>query len=133
MTPEVIRRGRWTVLALRNARGDCPLLEFLTEFRGDLTRDGHRALALFERVARHGPPRNPEVSRSLGEGLWEWRQGQLRILWFFDHRKLVVCTHGFLKKTRKTPPRQLERARRDRERYLYSRTRRIFLERRHQR
>lgn len=133
MSLEVIRRGCWTVLALRTARGECPLVEFLTELESDLSRDGRRLLALFDRVAQHGPPRNPEISRSLGDGLWEWRQGRLRVPWFYDGKRLVVCTHGFVKKTRKAPKAELARARRERERYLLSRTRRFFLERRRDR
>ncbi|MFL6293874.1 MAG: type II toxin-antitoxin system RelE/ParE family toxin [Thermoanaerobaculia bacterium] len=32
------------------------------------------------------------------------------MLWFYDQGRLVVCSHGFLKRTRKTPPGEVERA-----------------------
>lgn len=104
-----IRAGKWTVLAVCTDRGDCPLLDFLTGLSGDLARDGRRLLALFERVAAEGPPRNVEVSHQLAEGIWEFVQGRLRALWFYDERRLVIVTHGFVKRTRKTPSTEIER------------------------
>jgi phage-related protein len=33
------------------------------------------------------------------------------VLWFYDEGRLVICSHGFVKRTRKTPAAELERAR----------------------
>lgn len=125
-----IRRDRWTVLALCSRRGDCPLLRFLAELEGDLERDGRRMLALLDRVSQHGPPRNVDVSHQVGDGIWEFIQGRLRVLWFYDSGRLVVCSHGFVKKSRKTPALELERARRCQQEYEQHRTRALFARRR---
>lgn len=125
-----VRRGPWKVLALSSERGDCPLLRFLAKLEGNLARDGRRMLALLDRVAQHGPPRNVDISHQVGEGLWEFIQGRIRVIWFYDRGKLVVLSHGFVKKTRKTPASELERARRNRQEYEQNRTRALFARRR---
>jgi phage-related protein len=42
---------------------------------------------------------------------------QLRMLYFFHERVAAVATHGFQKKTKKTPPAEIEKAKKKRERY----------------
>jgi phage-related protein len=78
-------------------------------------------LRLLERVAEIGPPRNTDISHQLGDGLWEFIQGRLRVLWFYDEGRIVVCSHGFVKKSQKTPRPELERAKQNRERYQWAR------------
>jgi phage-related protein len=110
MKLKIIRAARWRVLALCTERGDCPLLEFFSRLKGPLAKDGRRMLRLLARVASQGPPRNTEVSHQLAPGLWEFIQGRLRVLWFYDEGKLVVCSHGFVKKRQKASRAELERA-----------------------
>ena len=50
--------------------------------------------------------------------IWQTTQGQARVLWFFDADRIIVLSHGFLKKSRKTPERELEYARNARREYL---------------
>ncbi len=113
-----VRSGGWQVLAVCTDRGDCPLLQFLAEIEGGLARDGRRMLKLLDRVADHGPPRNTEISHQLGPGLWEFIQGRVRVLWFYDEGKLVICSHGFVKKRQKTPATEIERAQEYRRQYF---------------
>lgn len=57
-----------------------------------------------------------ELFKKLNENIWELRtryQGQTyRLLAFWDNKSgnLVVATHGFIKKTQKTPANELARA-----------------------
>lgn len=126
MRLEVVRSGLWQVLAVCTERGSCPLLEFLSGLEGCLAGDGRRMLALLARVAEQGPPRNTEVSHQVGDAIWELIQGRLRVLWFYDVGRVVVCSHGFVKRTRKTPARELDLARASRARYLQARERRLI-------
>lgn len=106
-----VRRGTWQVLAACTQRGDCPLLDFLAGLEGGLAPDGRRLLRLFERVAAEGPPRNTEVSHQIEGEIWELIQGRLRVLWFYDQGRVVVCSHGFVKASQKTPRSELVKAR----------------------
>lgn len=110
MRLRVVRSGRWQVLAFCRGRGDCPLLEFLAGIAPNLDRDRRRLLALLDRIQRQGPPHNDAVSHQVGDGLWELIRGRLRVLWFYDEDRVIVATHGFVKKSRKTPRSEVERA-----------------------
>jgi phage-related protein len=99
------------------------VLDFLAGLSGDLARDGRRMLALLDRVAADGPPRNVEVSHQLAQGIWEFIHGRLRVLWFYDEGRLVIATHGFVKRTRKTPAAEIERAVACRDAYFRDRRR----------
>jgi phage-related protein len=65
---------------------------------------------LFGKVAREGPPRNAEISHQIKGKLFEFVQGRLRVLWFYDEGRLIICTSGFVKKGQKTPRSEIEHA-----------------------
>src|SRR4051794_26688530 len=106
-----VRRATWDVLAICGPRGDCALLEVLRGLEGQLAADGRAMLRLLAMVAEQGPPRNVEVSHKIAGEIWELIAGRLRVLWFYDEGRLVICSHGFLKRTRKTPVAEVDRAR----------------------
>ena len=51
-----------------------------------------------------------EVSHKIAGEIWELIAGRLRVLWFYDEGRVVVCSHGFVKRTRKTPLGEIDRA-----------------------
>lgn len=108
----------WAVLAACSDRGDCLLTEFLQGLEGRLGKQARRAWSLLDVVASIGPPRNTDVSHRLAPDIWEFISGDLRILWFYDERKVVVCSHGFVKQRQKTPKAHLEQAEAVRSRYF---------------
>ena len=70
---------------------------------------------------------NPELFKKLvGSNIWEFRtryEGQsYRLLAFWDTETeaIVVATHGFSKKTDKTPPKEIEHAEKIRTKYFKS-------------
>jgi hypothetical protein len=97
------------VLALCDSRGDCELLEFLASVGSRYAKDRTRLLALFDRIAEQGPARNDALSHHLSGDVWEFIQGGLRVLWFYDAGRVVICSHGLVKKTRKIPPADIRR------------------------
>ncbi|HWM92248.1 MAG TPA: type II toxin-antitoxin system RelE/ParE family toxin [Thermoanaerobaculia bacterium] len=105
-----VRRGQWDVLAICGPRGECPLLDFLASLEAQLEADGRSMLRLLSFAAQQGPPHNVEVSHKIAGEIWELIAGRLRVLWFYDQGRLVVCSHGFVKRTRKTPPGEIQRA-----------------------
>lgn len=98
------------MLAICGPRGDCLLLDFLAGLDAQFAGDGRAMLRLFAFTAEQGPPHNVEVSHKIAGEIWEFIAGRLRVLWFYDEGRLVVCTHGFVKRTRKTPAGEIERA-----------------------
>lgn len=72
---------------------------------------------VFERLElleRYGPLLGMPYARHLSDGIFELRTVQgtniNRILYFFSSRNEIVLTHGFVKKTQKTPRREILRA-----------------------
>lgn len=105
-----VRRAQWDVLAVCSPRGECPLLEFLGGLNAELAADGRAMLRLLSLASEQGPPRNTELSHKLAGEIWEFIAGRLRVLWFYDEGRVIVCSHGFMKRTRKTPMSEIDRA-----------------------
>lgn len=61
---------------------------------------------------------DPELFKKLSDQIWEFRtkyqKKQIRLLAFWDKRDnkntMVICTHGFIKKTKKVPRKEIEKA-----------------------
>ena len=111
-------QGTYRILVACDTRGDCALLDFLERLGAGLEKDGDRMLAVLEKVAQQGPLRNDKVSHKIAYDIWEFIQGRLRVLYFYDEGRVVVCTHGFVKKTQKAPKGEIATANRVREQYL---------------
>jgi phage-related protein len=69
---------------------------------------------------------DPKIFKKLDRDLWEFRAEskkiQYRLIAFWDKRNgkntLVICTHGFIKKTDKLPMKEMQRARELMKQYL---------------
>ena len=36
-------------------------------------------------------------------GIWQFSKGRIRLLWFYDEGRCIICTQAFLKKSQTTP------------------------------
>jgi len=99
--------------------GEKPCLDFLNTLEVKLRAKAFRDLALLE--AKGTELRMP-YSEHLDDGIFELRTKQgsniLRSLYFFFVGKKIVVTHGFRKKTQKTPPEEISRAKEYRKDYI---------------
>ncbi len=65
-----------------------------------------------------------KILKKLTDEIWEFRtrydKQQIRLLAFWDPnlKSLIVCTHGFVKKTQKTPKSEIKKALEFRKKYL---------------
>ncbi len=98
------------VVFYRSAAGREPVREWL---RG-LDQASKRAFGEDIKTVQFGWPLGMPLVRSLGGGLWEVRSqvrdGIGRIL-FLAEGQVMVLLHGFIKKTQKTPAKEMEIAR----------------------
>lgn len=98
--------------------GESPLLDQLEDEAGGRRADVSGMVVLFERAAVAGPRALPRtLVHEVGEGIWEFVKGKLRVLFFEVDGRLVVCSHAFRKKTQQTPSKERDKAIRLRERY----------------
>ncbi len=105
-----VHKEQWDVLACCTDSGACDLLSFFDDLEGKLAADGARMLALLEHLAEHGPLRNDSLSHQIKPGLWQLSKGDVRVLYFYDAGRVVVCSHGFVKRGQKTPAAEVARA-----------------------
>jgi phage-related protein len=86
------------------------------EWLRSLPAEDRRAIGIDLATVQFGWPVGMPVCRSLGEGLWEVRSKlpsrRIARLLFFFHEDRIGVVHGFIKKTQKTPPDDLDLARR---------------------
>jgi len=96
----------------RTSAGGSPVLDWL---RG-LSPDDRFKIGEDLRSVQFGWPIGMPLCRPLGAGLWEVRSsltsGRIARLLFCMHEGKIGVLHGFIKKTRNTPPNELELARR---------------------
>jgi phage-related protein len=100
---------------------------FLSDWRGrEPVRDWLKSLSPIDRkqigvdikAVEFGWPIGMPVCRPLGDGLYEVRsslsQNRIaRVLFYVEVKGKMVLLHGFIKKTQKTPPSDLELARKN--------------------
>ena len=102
-------------------RNHCDTLDFLEQLEKDSNSDVNRLLYLITRTANHGPPNNEQQSRSLGDGIFEFKApNTARLLWFYDAGQIIICSHGFAGKRGKgkTPRHEIDRAKEIRKKCL---------------
>ncbi|MBO5564744.1 MAG: type II toxin-antitoxin system RelE/ParE family toxin [Lachnospiraceae bacterium] len=63
----------------------------------------------------HGTRLGEKITKHLEEDIWELRPGRNRVLFFYQNSNTYVLLHGFVKKTQKTPRREIEKAKRERD------------------
>lgn len=97
----------------------CPITEFLDTLDIKMKAKVLRTIMLLE---QNGNNLREPYSKPLGNGIFELRI-QLatdisRVLYFFTIGNKIVLTHGFIKKTKKTPKSEIIRAKKYRAEYL---------------
>jgi phage-related protein len=110
-----IARGRWDVLASRDHRGNCQVLDFLDGLTGSYQAvAGQMGRLLAQIIPKQGPPKTEPLCKSLGDGLFELRKQpkgkKLRVVWFYGMGAVIVCVAAFTKAER-TPRSEIVRAR----------------------
>ena len=115
----------YKVIFYTNHRGDCPVDEFLDNLE---TKVRAKVLKWLQLLSEQGP-RLPRPYADVLEGpIRELRVSlarlEVRLLYFFDQGRIIVVSHGFLKKTRTVPKTEIERAKTVRANWLKAKRRR---------
>lgn len=120
MRSELLTRGHSLELRWLYEGKRCRLIQFL---EGLTERERDEVAAYIEHIAEHGPSKNIEKYRKLHgvEELWELKIAKVRIIVFYEEHKTMILSHGFRKRSGRTPPKEIARAERLRDEYLAKR------------
>ena len=144
----MVRRGKncflltferiFAIIVSANVRGDAMYnIEFyetvdgvseLWDFLDDLQRKSstnkdariqHKQISQYiQLLADHGTRLGENITKHLDEDIWELRPGNNRVLYFFHKENTFVLLHQFRKKTQKTPRREIEKAKSERDDWI---------------
>jgi phage-related protein len=103
-----VKTGSAFSIYVLEENGSCELLEFFENAPGG---EVARIQRYFDRIKNHGVITNPEQSKHIGNGIYYLRTWDgLRVFYFFDVGKMVICTNGYIKKKNKIDPKEVKRA-----------------------
>lgn len=99
--------------------GDIPVEDFLLSLDKKMRA---KLVGLIAILQECGNQLREPYSKHLEDGIFELR-GKVgrdisRVLYFFYHNGVIILTNGFIKKTRKTPREEIQKAKRYRDDYL---------------
>jgi len=95
------RRKVCRVYAIGPSSQKCHLIDFLNELEANYDADRDSLYALFDFTVDKGFELIKNKSALLRDGVFRVREGNLRVFWFYDEGKIIVCTHGIIKKKQK--------------------------------
>lgn len=120
-----IQRAKFHVGAVVQQKGDgslvCSLIDDFNDIEATYAASRNRLLEYFKLVAGSGPQAlNSAQCHQVDANnkIYEFISRKLRVLFFQSATgSLVICTHMFLKKTQKTPTKEVNKAVRARKEY----------------
>lgn len=112
---------KYTVEYVELDSGEKPFEEFLSHFSVKDKAKIFETINYFLELKNQGLPIKEKLSRYLENGIFELRiyltNKIARTLYFYQKGRKVVIIHGFIKKTVKTPRKEIEKAKLLREKY----------------
>lgn len=100
-----------TVIYYTTVQGENPISKFLDSLSG---KQQAKILRIFRSIKDYGLQSVlPHVKKLTGTPLWEIRilgKDNLRIIYVIPYLKTVLVLHGFIKKTQKTPKKEIKTA-----------------------
>ena len=110
---------KFDVIFYEKENGECPVEEFLSSL--DIKMRS-KFVGILEVLAEKGNQLREPYSKYIDDGIFEIRciigNDISRMLYFFYYNGRIIITNGFIKKTMKTPKKEIELAKKYRKNYL---------------
>lgn len=106
-----------------NSNGESDVLQFLENLRFKIRSDKDariqykQAVYCIQLLQENGTQLPANITKHLEDGIWELRPGNNRIFYFYFENNTYVLLHQFRKKTQKTPKKEFEQAKAERDDY----------------
>ena len=111
----------------RTENGYCDIEELLDDLQSRAltnkdARIQHKQIAQYiQFLENYGTRLGEKETKHLDEGIWELRPGNNRVLFFYFKDDTIVLLHHFRKRTQKTPHREIEKAKVERDDWIFRR------------
>jgi len=109
----------YTCIFYKTIAGKSPVEEFIESLDAE-TQD--KFILKKQLLQDFGPQLRYPHTDHIGEGIFELRfkgkESQIRVLFFFFYGKRIIFSHGFAKKTQKTPQKEIEIVKKRRKDFL---------------
>lgn len=106
------------------SKGESDVWDFLEELRlksatnKDARIQYNQMLFYIDLLSKNGTRMPEKITKNIDEDIWELRPGNNRVFYFYHRDNTFVLLHHFRKKSMKTPPREIDRAKRERDDYI---------------
>lgn len=112
-------KNRWHILYYETEDGRCPVRDFIDACK---ERGQAKIFSWFSLLEKEGPNLPRPYADFLSEGIHELRiklgRGQVRLFYFFCYRDIIIFTHSFVKRVKRIPQSEIDRATSYREDFL---------------
>lgn len=114
----------YEIIFYEKKNGESDVWNFLEKLRKKSAtnkdaRIQYKQAALYIELLQNNGTRLPEnITKHIDEDIWELRPGSNRIFYFYYDKHRFILLHSFRKKTQKTPHREIEKAKNERDDYL---------------
>ena len=114
----------FTVKFYETKTGESDVWDFLEELRlkspsnKDARVQYNQMLFYIDLLSKNGTFLPNNITKYIDEDIWELRPGNNRVLYFYSDNDAFVLLHHFRKKTMKTPLREIQRAKAERDDYI---------------
>ena len=114
----------FTVKFYEPKTGESDVWDFLEELRlkspsnKDARVQYNQLLFYIDLLSKNGTFLPNNITKYIDEDIWELRPGNNRVLYFYSDNDAFVLLHHFRKKTMKTPLREIQRAKAERDDYI---------------
>lgn len=109
----------YEVIFYEDEKGKCPVEDFLDSLDIKMR---YKVVSYIDLLKDYGPNLRSPYSEYLEDGIFELRvklsSNITRTLYFFTEGKMIILTNGFVKKTQKTPRKEIDLAKKRRKDYL---------------
>jgi phage-related protein len=109
----------YRIIFYEDAKGAAPIAQYLTELRKqsvaskDARVNLNKIVAYIDVLAEKGSQVGEPVMKHLDGDIWELRPLRNRILYAYYKGNTFLLLHYFVKKTQKTPPQEIAKAKRN--------------------
>ena len=114
----------YNIIFYEKTNGDSEVWNFLEDLRKkaatnkDARIQYKQASLYIELLQKNGTMLPDTITKHIDDDIWELRPGNNRIFYFYCDNNNFVLLHSFRKKTRKTPRREIDKAKSERNDYL---------------